>query len=122
MTQNELLDAYKSSQNYIQDKQIRLDLDIPSSKMSEIRKGNRYLTESQVIFLAEIAKVDPQEALIGLAADRSKSFKAKQIWEELAKKFESQRLQTLSVLVGAFSSASLLLNTSTTECVLCILC
>ena len=122
MYAKKLLDEYRTAKNYIQDKQIAADLGISYQKISKIRKGERYLTETEAIFLAETIGLDKKVVLVYLAADKSKTFQAQQIWEELVKKFESQRLQTLSVLVGAFSSASLLLNTSTTECVLCILC
>lgn len=41
MYQNELIEAYKKAQNYIQDKQIAMDLNIPKQRISEFRKGNR---------------------------------------------------------------------------------
>ena len=122
MTQNELLNAYKEAKNYIQDKQIAHDLGLAKQRINEMRKGKRYLTETEVIFLSNTIGIPAEEALIYIAAEKSKSFEAQQLWMNIAKKFERQGLQTFSVLLGAFSSGSLLLNTSTTECVLCTLC
>lgn len=45
MYQNQLLDAYKEAKKDVQDKQIAADLGIPTSRMSEMRKGRRYLSE-----------------------------------------------------------------------------
>lgn len=37
MYQSELLDAYKKAQNYVQDKQIAVDLNQPKQRISEFR-------------------------------------------------------------------------------------
>ncbi|MCG7500057.1 DUF3693 domain-containing protein [Vibrio sp. Of7-15] len=119
MYQNKILDAYKATKNYVQDKQIAHDLGVTPQKICKIRTGERYLTETEALFMAETIGLDAEEVLVYLASDRSKTHKAQQAWANIAKKFNRQGLQSFSVLLGAFSSASLLLNTSTTECVLC---
>ncbi|AEH34431.1 putative bacteriophage-fragment (repressor 2) [Vibrio anguillarum] len=45
MYQSQLLDAYKKAQNYIQDKQIAHDLNLPRQRIGEMRKGLRYISE-----------------------------------------------------------------------------
>lgn len=122
MYQNKLLDAYKKAQNYIQDKQIAHDLNLDAPKISKIRKGIRQLTDNEAVFLAQGAKIDPEIALLGCHADRNENPMIKEIWENIAKKFNHQGLQQLSVTVigflGVFSGS----EESLYECALCILC
>ena len=105
MYQNELLDAYKKAQNYVQDKQIAHDMNVPKQRISDFRKGRRYLTDLQAVFLAENAKIDPQMALIGLQADRNDNPQVKQIWEHMAKKFNGLGLASISMACSVFAIA-----------------
>jgi len=118
MYQNQLLDAYKKAQNYIQDKQIAHDLDVAASRISEYRNGKRHMSDTQAIFLAENANIDPHEALIYLAADRAKDFKAQKIWQDITAKLSSQGFQRLSLGITGF----LALTEPKLQCALCILC
>lgn len=97
MYQNKLLDAYKTAKNYIQDKQIAADLGLPKQRISEMRSGKRYLSDTEAVFLAQECNIDEKEALIGIHADRTHNSSIKAIWEEIAKKVNSQGLQTFSV-------------------------
>lgn len=54
MYQNELLNAYKKAQNYVQDKQIAHDLNLDGPKISKIRKGVRQLTDNEAFFLLKV--------------------------------------------------------------------
>lgn len=45
MYQNLLIEAYKKAQNYEQDQQIAVDLDIPKQRISDFRKGKRYMSD-----------------------------------------------------------------------------
>ncbi|NLS63629.1 hypothetical protein HHE95_00600, partial [Vibrio aestuarianus subsp. francensis] len=65
MYQSQLLDAYKKAQKYIQDKQIAHDLNLNPSRISEMRKGKRYISDEEAVFLAEQAGIDPELALLG---------------------------------------------------------
>lgn len=94
---NQLLDKYKIHKNYIQDKQIAADLNIDGAKLSRIRKGERYLTENEVIFLAEATNTDIHEALIFLAADKSKTYKAQRAWQDITAKLSSQGFRGLTL-------------------------
>ena len=105
MYQNELLDAYKKAKNYVQDKQIAHDMNVPKQRISDFRKGRRYLTDLQAVFLAENAKIDPQMALIGLQADRNDNPHVKQIWEHMAKKFNGLGLSSISMAYAGFAVA-----------------
>ncbi|MFB9215699.1 hypothetical protein ACFFVE_11000, partial [Vibrio sinaloensis] len=71
MYANELLDAYKEAQKYQQDKQIAHDLNLSPQKLSKIRKGVRYVSDEEAIFLATGAGLDPEIALLGCHADRN---------------------------------------------------
>ncbi|KLV01639.1 antirepressor, partial [Photobacterium ganghwense] len=97
MYANKLLDAYKEAKNYLQDKQIAHDLGISKQKLSNIRSGIRQLTDTEAIFLAENANIDPHEALIFLAADKAKDYKAQQIWNDITAKLSRQGFRGLAL-------------------------
>ncbi|WEM45784.1 DUF3693 domain-containing protein (plasmid) [Photobacterium sp. DA100] len=118
MYANKLLDAYKTSKNYIQDKQIAHDLDISPQKISKIRKGERYLTDSEAIFLAESTNIDPHEALIFLAADKAKDVKAQKLWQDITAKLSNQGFRGLVLGLTGF----LALVPTIPQYALCILC
>lgn len=115
---NKLLDAYKQAKNYIQDKQIAADLGIDGAKLSRIRKGDRYLTENEVIFLAEHTKTDIHEALIYLAADKAKTHKAQQAWLDITAKLSSQGFERLSLGITGFMAFGI----GVRQYALCTLC
>lgn len=97
MYANELLDAYKKAQNYLQDKQIAHDLNIEPNKVSKMRKGIRYVSDEEAIFLAKGAGLDPEMALLGCHADRNDNPNIKAMWESIAKKFNGHGLQGISM-------------------------
>ncbi|ELO1776956.1 hypothetical protein QXB70_001623 [Vibrio fluvialis] len=122
MYQNELIEAYKKAQNYIQDKQIAMDLNIPKQRISEFRKGKRYMTDSQAVFLAENANIDPELALIACHADRNDNPEMKAIWQRMAKKFDGLGLQGISMAVGSLALYATEVKASLLQCALCALC
>ncbi|ELH0876284.1 hypothetical protein Q9883_000387 [Vibrio cholerae] len=122
MYQSELLDAYKKAQNYVQDKQIAMDLNQPKQRISEFRKGKRYLSEEQAIFLAENAGIDPEIALIGLHADRNENPRIKALWESIAKKQNGLGLRTISMLCGGLAVSMSQVNELLPQYILCVLC
>ncbi|MGO4165315.1 DUF3693 domain-containing protein, partial [Vibrio paracholerae] len=103
MYQSELLDAYKKAQNYVQDKQIAHDLNLPSSRIYEMRKGKRYISDEEAIFLAENSGIDPELALLGVHADRNENPTIKAYWERIAKKYNGLGLRTISMLCGGLA-------------------
>ncbi|KQB03374.1 hypothetical protein XV92_04695 [Vibrio metoecus] len=103
MYQGKLLDAYKKAQNYIQDKQIAHDLNVNPSRISEMRKGTRYISDDEAVFLAESAGIDPEIALLGCHADRNKNPRIKALWESIAKKQNGLGLRTISMLCGGLT-------------------
>ncbi len=122
MYQNLLIDAYKKAHNYEQDKQIARDMDIPATRISEFRKGKRYMSDEQAIFLAENSKILPELALIGCHVDRSKSVISKEVWERMAKKFSKYGLHRLSMSYGGIVMGIGTITQLINECVLCTLC
>ncbi|PSV27094.1 DUF3693 domain-containing protein [Photobacterium sp. GB-56] len=115
---NKLLDEYKKTKNYVQDKQIAADLNMDKAKLCRVRKGERYLTDSEVIFLAEQSNIDPHAALIFLAAERAKDFKAQQLWADITAKLSSQGFAGLSLGITGFLAFGLIMP----QYALCNLC
>ena len=122
MYANELLDAYKKAQNYIQDKQIAHDLHLTSQQLHKIRKGIRYVSDAEAIFLAEGAGIDPEIALLGCHADRNENPQIKAVWANIAKKYNGLGLSAISGAYAVFAVQTDGLLTRVNECVLCILC
>ena len=122
MYQSNLLDAYKKAQNYVQDKQIAHDLNIQPSRISEMRKGKRYISDNEAVFLAENAGIDPELALLGCHADRNDNPQVKQLWESIAKKCDGLGLSRISMACGSFSLWILQANANLIDCVLDTLC
>lgn len=50
-----------------------------------MRKGVRYVSDEEAIFLAEGAGLDPEIALLGCHADRNDNPSIKAMWESIAK-------------------------------------
>ncbi|NOH54959.1 hypothetical protein F0266_18625 [Vibrio coralliilyticus] len=122
MYANELLDAYKEAQNYLQDKQIAHDLNLSPQKLSKIRNGVRYVSDEEAIFLAEGAGLDPEIALLGCHADRNDNPSIKAMWESIAKKFNGRGLQVISMACGGLAMWISSPNGAITQCVLRTLC
>ena len=122
MYQSQLLDAYKKAQNYVQDKQIAHDLNVKASRISEMRKGRRYISDSEAVFLAENSGIDPELALLGCHADRNDNPDIKAMWESIAKKFNGRGLQVISMACGGLAMWISSPNGAITQCVLRTLC
>ncbi|EGQ8191365.1 DUF3693 domain-containing protein [Vibrio parahaemolyticus] len=119
---NQLLDAYKSAKNYVQDKQIAHDLGISTQKLSNIRNGQRYLTENEALFLAKEIGADAESVLVYLAADKAKSYEAQQAWAKIAKKFNGLGLSSISMVCGMFALWLGDLKVAIAKCALYVLC
>ncbi|MCE7611952.1 DUF3693 domain-containing protein [Vibrio fluvialis] len=122
MYQDKLLDAYKEAQKYVQDKQIAHDLGITPQKICKIRTGERYLTETEALFLAEKIGISEEEVLVYLAADRSKNYKAQQAWANLAKKYKGLGFQSITMALGGLMLYAVQLKELLLQCALCTLC
>lgn len=122
MYQSELLDAYKKAQNYIQDKQIAHDLNVNPSRICEMRKGQRYISDEEAIFLAEKSGIAPELALLGVHADRNENPTIKAYWERIAKKYNGLGLQGLSMACGALVLGYEAHNEAIFKCALSMLC
>ncbi|KLV03264.1 hypothetical protein ABT56_20270 [Photobacterium aquae] len=119
MYQAKLLDSYKTAKNYIQDKQIAADLGLPKSRISEFRSGKRYMSDIQAVFLAQECNIDVKEALVGIHADRTQNSSIKAIWDEIAKKLNSQGFQSFGIGFSAISLAGIGGIRVITQCALC---
>ncbi|MGY3569737.1 DUF3693 domain-containing protein [Vibrio paucivorans] len=119
MYQSKLLDAYKKAQNYIQDKQIAHDLNMPPPRISEMRKGKRYLSDEEAVFLAQGANIDPELAMLGCHADRNENPSIKAMWANIAKKYNGLGI---TMAYGTFMLTTDGFNKAIEQCALCILC
>ncbi|MEZ9560509.1 DUF3693 domain-containing protein [Vibrio splendidus] len=122
MYQDKILNAYKQAQNYVQDKQIAHDLGITPQKICKIRSGERYLTETEALFIAERIGLSEEEVLVYLAADRSKNHKAQVAWQNIAKKFNGLNMSAVSMACGSLALLATTPVDPTIQCVLCTLC
>ncbi|HAS8194971.1 TPA: hypothetical protein I7704_13425 [Vibrio vulnificus] len=122
---NQLLDAYKDAKRYVQDKQIAHDLGISTQKLSNIRNGSRYLTETEALFIADEIGADKETVLVYLAADKAKSYEAQQAWANIAKKYNGLGLRGISMVcigLGLFTECANAGLSELHRCALCILC
>ncbi|EKO3792815.1 hypothetical protein HAR83_002229 [Vibrio metschnikovii] len=122
MYQSKLLDAYKKAKNYVQDKQIAHDLNLPNQRVSEMRKGKRYISDEEAVFLAEQAGIDPELALLGCHADRNENPRIKQLWEHIAKKHNGLGLRAITMGYVGFMLVNMGDKLESSYYALCILC
>ncbi len=122
MYANELLDAYKKAQNYVQDKQIAHDLNVEPNKISKMRNGIRYVTDEEAIFLAEGAGIEPEVALIGVHADRNENPRIRELWNNIAKKHNGLGLRGISMACGGLAMWIGSPTEALSKCALCTLC
>ncbi|WP_337222441.1 DUF3693 domain-containing protein [Vibrio alginolyticus] len=122
MYQNKLLDAYKKAQSYVQDKQIAVDMNVPPQRISDFRKGKRYMTDTQAIFLAEQSGLDPEIALLGCHADRNDNPQIKAVWEGIAKKFNGLGLSGISMACTGLALVIASPQEPLLQCALYLLC
>ncbi|WP_417507824.1 DUF3693 domain-containing protein [Marinomonas gallaica] len=122
MYANELLNAYKKAHNYVQDKQIAHDLNLQPNKISKIRKGIRYVSDEEAIFLANGAGIDPELALLGCHADRNENPAIKSMWESIAKKYNGLGLSGISMAAAGLAVVISSPVRSSIQCALYVLC
>ena len=119
---SELLDAYKKAQNYVQDKQIAADLNVQASRISEMRKGKRYISDTEAVFLAKASGIDPEIALLGCHADRNENPEIRGMWENIAKKYNGLGLAGISMACGGLAMVISSPSEPLLQCALYVLC
>lgn len=67
--------------------------------LSQVKSGDRKLTEEQALYIADVCALDVALVLVELAAESAKSEKAQSAWNELAKKL---RAASSILLLAAF--------------------
>ncbi|EPG0528793.1 DUF3693 domain-containing protein [Vibrio harveyi] len=122
MYANELLDAYKKAQNYLQDKQIAHDLNLQPNKISKMRKGIRYVSDEEAVFLAKGAGIDPEIALLGCHADRNENPAIRGMWENIAKKYNGLGLAGISMACVGLAMVISSPSEPLLQCALYVLC
>ncbi len=83
----ELLELAKDKLGFTKDAQL-LEI-IPNTtkgNLSQIKSGNRDLTDAQALAIAEHCGFNTEWVLVSLAADTTKSEAVKRVWSTLAKK------------------------------------
>lgn len=100
----ELIELLKEKMEFKKDADVVAMLpNTTKGNLSQIKSGQRHLTQEQAIWIAEVCALDCALVLVELAAECSKSEKAQSIWVSLAKKMKA----TASILaVAAFLTVS----------------
>ncbi|ELV8850503.1 hypothetical protein QNE68_000683 [Vibrio fluvialis] len=119
MYTNQLLDAYKTQMNYVQYKQIAHDLGVSPQMITEVRKGRTFLSENQILMLAEAVGEDKEKALIGLAMDKAKTYEAQALWQSIGKKFNGLGISSISMALGGLMLYVVQLKELLLQCALC---
>jgi plasmid maintenance system antidote protein VapI len=82
-----LIEMYKEKLGITSDNKAAKELQgMSSGRLSEIKSGERFLTEEQALKIANTCNLNPEWVLVNLAAETTKSEACKPIWSNLAKK------------------------------------
>ena len=68
-----------------------------------MRKGIRYVSDEEAVFLAQGAGIDPEIALLGCHADRNENPAIRGMWENIAKKYNGLGLTGISMACGGLA-------------------
>lgn len=93
-----------------------------ATKLKDIRKGRRYLTENEALYLADEVGADKEIVLVYLAADKAKSYEAQTLWNNIAKKFNGLNLHSISIACVGLAMWIGSPSEAIAQCALCILC
>jgi plasmid maintenance system antidote protein VapI len=98
-----LIEMYKEKLGITSDNKAAKELQgMSSGRLSEIKSGERFLTEEQALTIAKECNLNPEWVLVNLAAETSKSEACKPIWANLAKKLSKAAL--VFVVAGLLNS------------------
>ena len=79
---------------------------ITSGNLSQVKSGNRHLTDEQALFIAEKCSLDSALTLVELAAECAKTETAQTVWHNLAKKLKAATSAIVLTSLLLFSSVS----------------
>ena len=100
----EMVQRFKEARNIRTDKEASETIQgLTSGNLSEIKKGNRHLSANQCIFIAEEIGLDPKEALLELAIEKSKSEKEKSILKDTLKKISAACILGIAIAAAQLS-------------------
>lgn len=69
---NELIDSFKKSNGLSQDKDVAQALSLQPSMISKIRKGTRFLSDNDAVYMAQSCNIRAEIALMWCHADRNR--------------------------------------------------
>ncbi|MBM5028369.1 hypothetical protein HYO11_02370 [Vibrio parahaemolyticus] len=98
------------------------DMNVPPQRISDFRKGQRYMTDTPAIFLAEQSGLDPEIALLGCHADRNENPAIKSMWESIAKKYNGLGLSSISMVCAGLALVIASPQEPLLQCALYVLC
>ncbi len=85
-----LIETLKKEINASKDAElVELIPHMTKGNLSQVKSGDRKLTEEQALYIAEVCSLDVALVLVELAAESAKSEKAQSAWNELAKKLKA---------------------------------
>lgn len=82
----ELIETLKKIKGFSKDSEVVEVLPKTNKgNLSQIKSGNRHLTEEQALWIAEQCQLDPSWVLINLAEEKASSDKVRAVWSHIAK-------------------------------------
>lgn len=83
----QLIKTYMKYKNYVQDKQAASDLGFKPSMITQIKKGDKSLSEKSAIYIATECNLDLAEVLIRLQEEKATDVTEKAAWSSILKKW-----------------------------------
>ena len=102
----EYLDLAKARNELSSDRQLGAALGINSRNLSTLRRGNWHPAPDTMVKIAELAGIEPHEALMQLAQWTAKSEKTRQIYAEIWDKISPMRDTAAALLMLCILSFS----------------
>lgn len=82
----ELIETLKKIKGFAKDTEVVEVLPKTNKgNLSQIKSGNRHLTEEQALWIAEQCNLDASWVLVNLAEEKASSDKVKAVWSHIAK-------------------------------------
>ena len=102
-----LIETLKKEINATKDAElVALIPHMTKGNLSQVKSGDRKLTEEQALFIADVCALDCALVLVELAAESAKSPKAQSAWHDLAKKLKAASSLWLLAAFLVFSGTS----------------
>lgn len=101
---HDLIEKYKQFKGITTDAEVTRQVPkLTHGNIGDIKVGKRHLNANQCIFIAEEIGIDPKEALLELAIEKSKSEKEKSILKDTLKKISAACILGIAIAAAQLS-------------------